>query len=328
MKIETIHPKTGSEAESEIMSKKRKLEPDLEDPSCSFKVPKLSNSSQGSCTDNHNDVPASESKEKSKKEKQLETSLKFRYGNFYRYYGHRLKGVEKDPRLEIFNKDWFRMKNVLDIGCNAGYLTLSIAKEFEPAWILGIDIDPHLIGVSRKNIKHYVDGDQELVGDFPKSLVKTEEEGGPKVRKFPQNIWFRTQNYVPEFEEQIEQTQEEYDVIMALSVTKWIHLNWGDEGMKKFFRRVFHHMKPGGRFILETQIFESYYKRAKTLPQLKENYKKIQFKPDQFKDYLLNEVGFETCEDLGVPKANSKGFERPLQVFKKKFCIKRPKDSE
>ena len=70
--------------------------------------------------------------------------------------------MEKDPRLEIFNKDWFRMKNVLDIGCNAGYLTLSIAKEFEPAWILGIDIDPHLIGVSRKNIKHYVDGHQEV----------------------------------------------------------------------------------------------------------------------------------------------------------------------
>ena len=115
---------------------------------------------------------------------------------------------------------------------------------------------------------------------------------------------------------------------MALSITKWIHLNWGDEGMKRFFKRIFCHLKPGGRFILETQTFESYYKRAKTLPMLKENYKKIEFKPDQFKDYLLKEIGFETCEDLGVLKANAKGFERPLQIFKKKFCIRRPKGSE
>ena len=93
MKIETVHPKTGSEAEIEKMSKKRKvrnflfydflkftlyfqLESVLEDASCSFKIPKLSTTSQGSCTDNVNNVVTSESPEKSKKEKQLEASLK------------------------------------------------------------------------------------------------------------------------------------------------------------------------------------------------------------------------------------------------------------
>lgn len=65
----------------------------------------------------------------------------------------------RDPRLSVFRKEWFQKKAVLDVGCNAGYITLSIAKDFEPRRILGIDIDDHLIGVARKNIRHYCDGD-------------------------------------------------------------------------------------------------------------------------------------------------------------------------
>jgi 7SK snRNA methylphosphate capping enzyme len=57
--------------------------------------------------------------------------------------------------------------------------------------------------------------------------------------------------------------REEYDTILALSITKWIHLNWGDAGMKRFFRRCFLHLNPGGRLILEAQDFAKYYKRAK-----------------------------------------------------------------
>uniref|UniRef100_A0AC34R2P5 RNA methyltransferase n=1 Tax=Panagrolaimus sp. JU765 TaxID=591449 RepID=A0AC34R2P5_9BILA len=305
MKIESVI------CEDEVISRKRKIASDTDTDS-------LPSSSKLSKKDSEVEE-SSEPAQKSKKEKQQELNAKFRYGNFHRYYGSRLKGSEKDSRLEVLNKDWFRRKNVLDIGCNAGYLTLAIAKDFDPGWILGIDIDSHLVGVCRKNIKHYVDDNEEIIGDFPASLVKNEEEGGPIIRKFPNNVWFRTQNYVPEFEEQIEQTNEEYDVILALSITKWIHLNWGDDGIRKFFRRVFRHLRPGGRFILETQPFGTYYKRAKTVPELKEVYKKLELKPDQFQEYLLKEVGFETCEDLGVPKANSKGFERPLQVFRKGF---------
>uniref|UniRef100_A0AC34FGV4 RNA methyltransferase n=1 Tax=Panagrolaimus sp. ES5 TaxID=591445 RepID=A0AC34FGV4_9BILA len=264
-----------------------------------------------------------------KKQKQKETSEKFRYGNFHRYYGNRLKGLQRDPRLDVFVKEWFQRRNILDIGCNAGYLTLSIAKEFEPAWILGIDIDSHLVGVARANIRHYCEEKAEMIGKFPASLALREEEGGPAVKKFPNNVWFRRQNYVCLMDEEIEQAQEEYDIILALSITKWVHLNWalsitkwvhlnwGDDGIKRFFLKAFKNLRPGGRLIVEPQGFSTYWKRAKTVDVLKENYSKIEFKPEQFKDYLLNEIGFVSFEELEIPKANAKGFERPLQVFRK-----------
>lgn len=70
-------------------------------------------------------------------------------------------------------------------------------------------------------------------------------------------------NYVLESDELLETVRPEFDLILCLSVTKWIHLNWGDSGLKRFFRRIFHNLKPGGRLVLEPQGWPSYSKRRK-----------------------------------------------------------------
>lgn len=70
-------------------------------------------------------------------------------------------------------------------------------------------------------------------------------------------------NYIPTSDEGAESQEPEYDVILALSLTKWVHLNWGDAGIKRLFQRVYRHLRPEGKFILEPQPFNSYTRKKK-----------------------------------------------------------------
>lgn len=68
------------------------------------------------------------------------------HGNYHRYYGYRLGGAfDQDPRLSVLEKGWFHKKRCLDIGCNEGLVTLSLAKTFGTTSMTGIDLDEHLI---------------------------------------------------------------------------------------------------------------------------------------------------------------------------------------
>jgi 7SK snRNA methylphosphate capping enzyme len=80
------------------------------------------------------------------------------YGNYNRYYGFESLNKNMDVRLKIFQRNihLFKNKDVLDVGCNCGLMTLSIAKYFSPKTITGIDIDKKLIGIARSKLKKYV----------------------------------------------------------------------------------------------------------------------------------------------------------------------------
>lgn len=81
---------------------------------------------------------------------------KFQYGNYNKYYGYRNPSKNEDPRVHFLRREWFEGKDVLDLGCNSGHLTLYIAKMHRPAQILGLDIDGALVHAARKNIRHYL----------------------------------------------------------------------------------------------------------------------------------------------------------------------------
>ncbi|KAK7600896.1 hypothetical protein V9T40_008337 [Parthenolecanium corni] len=249
------------------------------------------------------------------KRKRTET---FEFGNYNRYYGYRVQNGNVDPRLDILRQrlKLFKDKDILDIGCNIGHITYSIARDFFARSVLGIDIDNSLIQIARKNLRYYNSPSSPAVEKLLQSFEIDDENPvfSDCSSGFPNNVSFLHVNYVLYSDDQLIQEQPKYDIILCLSVTKWIHLNWGDEGLKRSFKRMFLQLRLGGALVLEAQPFES-YKKKKLSAKLRENCRKLTFLPHMFDNYLLNDVGFLSCETLSVPSQSSLGFQRPIQLF-------------
>lgn len=83
--------------------------------------------------------------------------------------------------------------------------------------------------------------------------------------QFPHNVFFKTMNYASASADDAQSTvdSQQYDLILCLSVTKWLHLNYGDAGLKAAFRRMFNQLRPGGKLVLEAQNWASYRKKKK-----------------------------------------------------------------
>ncbi|ESO06888.1 hypothetical protein HELRODRAFT_110926 [Helobdella robusta] len=256
---------------------------------------------------------------------------KFIYGNYNRYYGYRNPSREPDGRLSLMKKEWFEGKNILDVGCNVGQVTLAIATNFLPKTIVGMDIDRELILVAKKNIRHCLidnsDGDLGAGESACDGGGKTENGVDESKNSSASNdikrvhllksVFFIHGNYVPEDDGGVDLVIEEYDVILALSITKWIHFNFGDDGLKRSFKKMYKQLRVSGLLVLEAQEWSSYKKKKKLSDTIYQNYLSIQFKPDQFLDYLTNNIGFQLIDTLLPKHVQSKGFQRPIWIMQK-----------
>lgn len=106
----------------------------------------------------------------------------FHYGTYSCCYGYRTPTLNVDPRLVAFRPEWFRGKKVLDIGCNVGHMTLAIAKNWSPAYILGLDIDSSVVHAARQNLCNFLSElqKQEVRQDTGEKLRELE-----MLRTFP-----------------------------------------------------------------------------------------------------------------------------------------------
>lgn len=78
------------------------------------------------------------------------------HGSFLNYYAKRYNGSSiraLDDRLSLIDEDWIVGKRVLDIGCNAGHVSIQLAQFFRPRSVVGLDIDAHLIRTARAQLQ-------------------------------------------------------------------------------------------------------------------------------------------------------------------------------
>jgi len=134
----------------------------------------------------------------------------------------------------------------------------------------------------------------------------------PKMlSSFPHNIEFRCENFLTsEIEEKRGTT---FDVVLCLRLTKWVHVNWGDEGIKNLFHKCFSLLKPGGLLVLESQDWRSYLKNDRLSRRCRETRDAIELMPDEFGVYLVHVIGFCPAISIGT----SPPLKRPMLLFRR-----------
>ncbi|CAA2984925.1 probable RNA methyltransferase At5g51130 isoform X1 [Olea europaea var. sylvestris] len=268
-------------------------------------------------------------KQSSKKRNRKEVAI---FGNYRNYYGYRVgQDLEEDPRIKMLNREWFEGKKCLDIGCNSGLITIAIAKKFCCQSILGVDIDGDRIEDARWTLRKVVKTNAiKLPSMTPKSAdvngLQNQTTKSPTEMTLEKSIdtpclqgedlfdivSFQKGNFVQNWRP----PEDNYDTILCLSVTKWIHLNWGDEGLITLFWKVWKLLQPGGVFVLEPQPWSSYQNNRLVSETAAANYKTIQIPPQDFQDILLDKIGFRKVENLTSRLSGSKsGFNRPILAF-------------
>ncbi|XP_073052326.1 probable RNA methyltransferase At5g51130 [Primulina eburnea] len=262
-------------------------------------------------------VTCSTPQESSKRRNKKEVAI---FGNYRNYYGYRVgQDLDEDPRLQVMKGEWFEGKDCLDIGCNSGLITIAIAKAFGCRSILGVDIDGDRVRDAywtlRKLVKtntHNTSADAELVNGLKNHASESLTEAALK-KDLLKIVSFQKGNFIQNWRPP---ASTYYSAVLCLSVTKWIHLNWGDDGLITLFRRVWTHLLPGGVFILEPQPWSSYYKNRLVSETAAANYKNIEIPPEDFQDILLDKIGFRRVENITSGLSGTKsGFDRPILAF-------------
>ncbi|KAI5779758.1 Bicoid-interacting protein 3-domain-containing protein [Geopyxis carbonaria] len=236
------------------------------------------------------------------------------YGNYKGYQGatratgQRLNAHLPDPRLSQLAQQHPQLlagTRVLDIGCNAGRTAVDAAVHFAAASVVGLDRDEALIASAKSHLSftysrtppaahhanHASPASPAAAADdaayFPISSV-LEHHHIPyppptDPPTFPRNVVFRTENVLAP---NSDLGHEIYDVILLLSVVKWLHIHGGDAGLARFWQRVVDALVPGGKLVVEWQPWESYEKARKKVPQLKERIAALKDRPEGFRAVL------------------------------------------
>ncbi|KAK9785781.1 hypothetical protein WJX73_007680 [Symbiochloris irregularis] len=229
--------------------------------------------------------------------------------------------MEEDPRLQVLQKQWFSNKRCLDIGCNAGLISIALALRFGTASMLGVDIDQNLIHQSCRNLTaahsaahEELRATQQHGTRDSRQVFSAQRKIAVARRKALSQVWFRQEDFVT-----AEHEPATIDCVTCLSVTKWVHLNGGDAALQQLFSAVHKVLTPGGHFVLEAQPWSSYKRARHKVARQGGSFSPLtdlNMHPSGFCDYLVKTLGFAFVSELHVAESAA-GFDRPIWVLQR-----------
>lgn len=233
-----------------------------------------------------------------------------RHGNFINYYDFN-SANERLSLLPTDSANWTVYRTVeenapylvLDVGCNAGNFT-QLLYEFlrdrvkRKIIVLGIDIDPILI---ERAIEHNQHTDNVFYCCVD---IMNEGDGNNCI-----------ENHLTKF------SANRFDVVSCMSITMWIHLNNGDEGLLRFLDTV---NRLSVTLVIEPQPWKCYQNAVRRMKRAKEMntfplYGALKMRNDienDIKNYLQMKCLAELC------------FECNATTWKRRICIYRTKTNE
>lgn len=184
--------------------------------------------------------------------------------------------------------------HILDVGCNEGDLTFQVMQEAHrqlPGVVVkavGIDLDDVLIGRAKEK---YRDDPRMIFATV--NIMETDS-----LRKF-----------------MLAEHITSFSLVSCFSITMWIHMNHGDEGLMQFLRAVGD--ASSCSVLLEPQLWKSYRKanercRRRGISELP------YFKSLQIKDVKKACIDLYTTDfsmSLQQPNDETPGWNRPLILF-------------
>ncbi|KAJ9576959.1 hypothetical protein L9F63_006485 [Diploptera punctata] len=231
-----------------------------------------------------------------------------RHGNFINYY----KFNSVDNRLKLLPEDIWTINNhgdliCLDIGCNSGDLTQELYKCFvkncirtkcnngkeeikQECYLLGIDLDPTLVSRAVEN------------------------------NQYPNNVSYYCENYMSEGKNFISTYLTSYrrdifDIIFCFSVTMWIHINHGDEGLRHFLKKM---SKQTKMLVIEPQPWKCYRTAVRRLKRSGEDF--CQFPDLKIRNNVTVEIENILCNEcnfIKIKETENTEWGRKLQFFKR-----------
>ena len=146
-------------------------------------------------------------------------------------------------------------------------------------------------------------------------------------RSFPNNVFFKQEDFLHDTH-----YGDVYDTITwycpfpaitsSFSVTKWVQLNWGDDGLLYLLLKAYSLLKPHGLLIIEYQSWSSYHKKRAYCDAIARVFPTLQIRPEHIPT-ILQRIGMQLLSNrkpisnMNIPPHITKGFNRNIAVLRK-----------